>query len=146
MTATNHALTGAMVATVIKQPFLALPLAFISHFICDALPHFGIDFKFGSRAMYTWLTVDGLAALAAALFLVLLGVNQPVFLALAGFVAMSPDLAWLYYGINGKLGQPAQMDPVSRFHATIQWCSNVPGILVEFVWAVAMLAIILALQ
>ena len=46
MTATNHALTGATIATLVRQPYLAIPLAFLSHFFCDALPHFDIKFKF----------------------------------------------------------------------------------------------------
>lgn len=69
MIATNHALTGAAIAVVIKQPILAIPLAFVSHFICDAIPHFGVDLKFNSRAMYVWLILDGLFALSAAGFL-----------------------------------------------------------------------------
>lgn len=41
MTAVNHAAAGAIIALTIKQPILAVVLAFISHFFMDALPHFG---------------------------------------------------------------------------------------------------------
>ena len=41
MTATNHALTGAIIGLVIGEPVLAIALAFASHFICDALPPVG---------------------------------------------------------------------------------------------------------
>jgi hypothetical protein len=41
MTATNHAITGAIIAVVIDKPVIALPLALLSHFAQDALPHFG---------------------------------------------------------------------------------------------------------
>jgi len=34
-----HTLAGATIATKITNPFLALPLAFLSHFILDLFPH-----------------------------------------------------------------------------------------------------------
>jgi hypothetical protein len=146
MTAANHALTGAAIAAVVKQPLLALPLAFISHFVCDALPHFGIDMKFRSKQMYTWLAVDGILAVACAAALLLAGVSNPLLLAVAGFFAMSPDLAWLYYGLKGKLEDKSALDLLSRFHSNIQWYQKVPGLGVEIIWAVMMFTVILRVQ
>lgn len=146
MIATNHALTGAAVAAVVQQPLLAVPIAFASHFVCDAIPHFGIDLQFRSRAMYIWLIIDGLAALCMAGYLLLLGVNNPVLLAFCGFVAMSPDLAWLHYGVKQQLGKSNTYDPVTRFHHNIQWYQKVPGLAVEIIWAVMMVGVIVGLQ
>lgn len=146
MTATNHALTGAAIAAVIKQPLLALPLAFVSHFFCDALPHFGIDMKFRSKQMFTWLLIDGVVALMCALTLIAMGVASPVLLAVAGFIAMSPDFAWLFYGLKGVLGDVHSMDPLSKFHSRIQWYQKVPGLAIEAVWAALMFLIILGVQ
>lgn len=143
MTATSHALTGAMIATVVKKPWLAIPLAFLSHFVCDAIPHFGIVMSFGSPSMYTWLLVDGLAAVTFAIYLVKNGVSSPVLLAVCGFAAMSPDLAWFYYGMNGQLNNITTLDPISRFHAIIQWYQHPVGILVELFWITSMVALIL---
>lgn len=146
MIATNHALTGAAIATVVKQPLLAVPLAFASHFLCDAIPHFGIDLKFKSRAMYTWLILDGLAALSIAGFLLANNVANPVLLAVCGFVAMSPDLAWLYYGVKKQLGKFEKYDLVTRLHHNIQWYQKLPGIVVELGWMVLMVMFILMNQ
>ncbi len=146
MIATNHALTGAMVAATLKQPLLAVPVAFCSHFLCDALPHFGVDLTFKSRAMYIWLVLDGLAALVMAGVLLLYGVASPVLLAVCGFVAMSPDLAWLYYGLKNRLGNNESYDLLTRFHYRIQWYQKVPGLIVEFLWALCMVSIILKAQ
>jgi hypothetical protein len=146
MTTTSHALTGAMIATVVKQPYLAIPLAFASHFLCDALPHFGINMKFGSKAMYVWLILDCLAAMSFAVFLIVMGVNNPALLAVSGFAAMSPDLAWLYYGLKGKLEDTKNLDIISKIHSKIQWYQKPPGILVDAVWIVLMVTIILKLQ
>ena len=41
MTATNHILTGATIALAVNHPAVAIPLAFVSHFAWDAIPHFG---------------------------------------------------------------------------------------------------------
>lgn len=146
MTATNHALTGALVATLVKQPLLGIPLAFASHFICDALPHFGVNLKFGSVQMYRWLAVDGVAAILFAVLLVAFGVSSPVYLAVSGFAAMSPDLAWLYYGLKGSLGKRRQYDLISRFHSRIQWYQKVPGLYIEAFWAALMVLVIIKVQ
>ncbi|MFZ1324307.1 MAG: hypothetical protein WAQ57_04090 [Candidatus Saccharimonadales bacterium] len=37
----NHAAAGAGIALAVRQPLLALPLALASHFVLDALPHYG---------------------------------------------------------------------------------------------------------
>lgn len=39
MTATSHALIGASIASLIPNPFLAIPLAIASHFAADLVPH-----------------------------------------------------------------------------------------------------------
>lgn len=148
MTTTNHALTGAMIGTILGNPFLAIPLAFLSHFVCDALPHFGINDKnfFGSKAMYYWLSIDGLLAVCFAAILLIVGVNNPLLLAVCGFVAMSPDLAWLYYGLRGRPNKLHKHDYLNRFHAFIQWYQKPPGLVVEIIWAGLMVFVILKLQ
>lgn len=146
MTTTSHALTGALIATVIKQPLLAIPLAYFSHYACDSLPHFGINMKFGSRAMYIWLIVDGMCAALFAILLIILGVKNPLYLALAGFAAMSPDLVWLYYGIRGDLTKPHKFDWLTKLHSKIQWYQKVPGIVVDVTWVVFMTILTLRLQ
>ena len=49
MTATNHVATGVLIAVVVPDPWVALPLAFASHFVCDALPHFDMQLPIKSR-------------------------------------------------------------------------------------------------
>lgn len=39
MTATAHALIGSSIAASITNPLLGIPLAFISHFLADVIPH-----------------------------------------------------------------------------------------------------------
>src|SRR5260221_7416072 len=39
MLETPHAVVGAAIATAIPNPFIAIPLAFLSHFALDMTPH-----------------------------------------------------------------------------------------------------------
>ena len=42
MTATGHALVGTLIAAKISNPALAVPLALLSHFAADILPHWDV--------------------------------------------------------------------------------------------------------
>ncbi len=54
MTATAHALVaGAIVAALPNHPELALPLAFTSHFIMDAVPHWDFGTNWRMRSKFT---------------------------------------------------------------------------------------------
>lgn len=147
MTTTNHALTGALIATIIKQPLLAIPLAFLSHFVCDVIPHFGMNSKFGSRQMFLYLGLDGGTAVLVALFLISQGVHNPLLLAVSGFAAMSPDLAWLYYGLkNGDPNDEQKQDRFTQWHGRIQKFEKPIGIIPELIWASLCVTLILKLQ
>lgn len=64
MTATAHALVSAAIAKTIPNPYLAIPLAIISHFIMDAVPHwdFGVNWRKRSKQM------TGILAIAETVF------------------------------------------------------------------------------
>lgn len=50
MLATPHIITGAAVAKQLRRPWLALPAAFISHFLLDFIPHLDSHALFGTNA------------------------------------------------------------------------------------------------
>jgi hypothetical protein len=143
MTATNHALTGAAIATVIKQPSLALPLAFLSHFVCDALPHFDSGMEFGKKSMYVYLSSEFVVMLGLFMFIVGQGVSNLPFLMAASILAMSPDLIWLYHGLNKNLEAKKHFGPITQIHEKIQWSATKWGIVPEAFWAILMVSVIL---
>ncbi len=49
MTATAHALVSSAIAASVANPHVALPLAFISHFVMDAVPHWDFGTNWRSR-------------------------------------------------------------------------------------------------
>jgi len=72
MLVTNHVLSGAVLGIAARNPWLAFPLGFASHFALDAAPHWG---KFNDHDQFmrvakadglTGLAVMGLATAAAA--------------------------------------------------------------------------------
>ena len=144
MTATNHALTGAAIATLVRQPYLAIPLAFASHFFCDSLPHFGLNMKFGSRKMWLYIASETVALSFFGVALLLAGTERPIiWLILGAAAAMSPDIAWYYYGKKGKQGKVDQLDFINKVHKKIQWSETKLGIVPEIFWAGVMVSIVL---
>ena len=152
MTATNHALTGALIAVVVDQPLLAIPLALASHFVLDILPHFGVSknpkvrnaSKLFRRVTITDLLICGLIFLVAPLVYDNLGVSLIVLWACM-FAAICPDLVWgyrLYREHREKRRIPKSL--FSLFHSNIQWGERPWGLGVEVIWGVVVSIVIIA--
>ena len=50
MTSTAHALVSGAIVAAVPNPALSLPLAFLSHFIMDAVPHWDFGTNWRSRS------------------------------------------------------------------------------------------------
>ncbi|MBP9852422.1 MAG: hypothetical protein QG629_207 [Patescibacteria group bacterium] len=147
MTATNHSLTGALIGLSIGNPVAAVGLAFVSHFVLDFLPHFGMGSRLDSGDILTsrWFKMLLMAEVVACFMVVAtLYIQRPEqwwLACIAAFIAASPDLYSLpiFLQANGKIKQ-AKMNAFRRFHKGIQheytW-----GILVEMVWLAGCLTI-----
>lgn len=141
MTATNHALSGALIGLSITQPAIALPLALASHFVLDAIPHLGLDEYGGhwkARKIFKWMLI--LDALFLAVVMIWLYVINASLLAFAClFLAGSPDFIWAYrYVFKEKFGKlpPAKMNRFNNFHSRIQTSQTLQGAWVELPLAV----------
>lgn len=141
MTATNHAITGAVIGLLVQDPYVALPAAFVSHFVCDAIPHFdpaGDNNKWlKSDTFKKFLTIDAL--LCVILVAVLAGARPAHWLiaSICAFLATSPDLFWINRFIklqNGKKWKPSLF---SKFADKIQWFTGPTGAVVELIWLVS---------
>ena len=96
MTATNHAITAANIALVTKS-WWALPLALISHFVLDALPHFGEPGLEDRHSRFKLVASVDAIVFILTFFVVLVTAGQYVWLVLAsGFLAVLPDSVWFY--------------------------------------------------
>ncbi len=146
MRAINHAITGAIIGLTITNP-IALPLAFMSHYALDVIPHHGYDKPPRSFAVFKIiLIVDILLCIA---LVAVLGIRHPSYWWLAvlcAFLAATPDLMWVG-DFKKKLIVKSKEDlakrhAIVRFHFLIQWFERPIGIVVEIAWALAAAALL----
>jgi hypothetical protein len=135
MTATNHALTGALIGLTVHNPWISLPAALLSHIVCDSIPHFGREKDWLKKSSFThYLMLD---AALCILLVALLFAFQPAYWALAAvcaFVATSPDLLWIRQFMLVRSGRQYSPNVVERFLGWIQWFQRPIGALIELAW------------
>lgn len=151
MTVVSHAALGAVIAMTLKEPALVLPLALASHYVLDALPHFGYpggggySEVFKHRLTYLYGLFD---FIASAIFLKLIwGTGWLVYI--SAFVAVTPDIANVYRYLfleRKRLSEPGEGMTLSRFHRWLQWGHYPWGILVEIAIAVLLISLVRELQ
>lgn len=123
MTATNHVVAGVLIGTALHNPLLAIPVAVVSHYVLDCIPHF--DYPSTGKGYFSLKYAIGLAtdsAIAAAV-LVSLIILQPAhywLLVVCGVAAASPDLMWLYYHIYKKSQGRENWPRLVKLHSNIQ--------------------------
>lgn len=137
MTATNHVVTGALLATYLHNPWLAIPIAFASHFALDAIPHASFPATDNKENIRFFMILAADMAIAASILMSLLVLQPPSFILLiaCGVVAASPDLMWLYYIIIKKSQNKEKWPAIAKFHARIQKESP-KFIVIEVAWFV----------
>src|SRR5512146_705158 len=147
MTATNHALTGAVIGLVAGQPLIAVPAALVSHFVCDALPHYKFDLPdeilLKTRGFRDYLIVD---AGLCILLVIILAIFQPqhwILASVCAFIATSPDLLSINQYLKMRRGKPWHPGRFKRFADGIQWFSRPVGAVVEAAWFVAAVIILI---
>ena len=148
MTGTNHGMTGAVIALLVKEPVLALPISFISHYVCDAIPHYGIaqDEELLGKKFNTILIADFIFAVSLMVVLGFIFPTQKWLIWGCMATAAAPDLAWAYYHLYlEKIKKRTfKLDIFSHFHHWIQWSQTPNGKFVEIAWFLSMGVIILA--
>jgi len=150
MTAPNHALTGAVIGLVVSNPALALPLAFLSHFACDAIPHYDSPGEDGPRRfnskrfVYEFLVIGAALCLAIVLLLAVARPRHWLVAAICAFLAASPDLFWIprFLYARRTYTEKLQWNWFLQFHSWVQWKTGPKLIWLELVWFVGFSAIL----
>lgn len=135
MTGFNHTLAGSIIAVLVPAPFVPL-VAFMSHFVLDAVPHFGNlswapdhgDRSF-SRKFVLLLIGDAIGCFASLFFAWWLFPDKWLIITIGAFFAAGPDFLWL---IDGKI---KWLKPFFRFATWIQWGERPWGWTLEIVYA-----------
>ena len=149
MTGTNHAMTGAVIAFTIKNPAVAVPAAFISHYLQDLIPHFGMsETKLFKRKFNIVLVSDFLLSIGLMVLLAVLFPAHKWLIWACMVAAACPDLAWAYYRlyIERIKKQIPHYDPLNKMHLIMEWSNESWGVLVEILWFLGAGTIILALR
>jgi hypothetical protein len=95
MTATNHILAGSIIGALLPLP-IAIPLAFASHFVMDAIPHYGLDDHARKSVKMFKVIVFSDVTIMIVLSLLLAFLGQWAML-VCGLLAVSPDFVWVYH-------------------------------------------------
>jgi hypothetical protein len=116
MLLTNHVLSGALIGAAVRRPVPAFVLGVASHFVLDAIPHWG---NWRDQRQFLQVAVpDGLTALATmAAFTAASPPSRRATIAASMFGAALPDAdkpSELWFGFS------PWPRPVRRFHSLIQ--------------------------
>lgn len=139
-------LTGAVVAVGLQHPLLIAPVAVASHFLLDALPHFGVHkndiAKRNKHPLFHYMLIVDVALAVTLLALlpgILSGVISGWVLIFGMILAFIPDAVWVYQHIyEAKLKKEYTMKRLTKFHDKIQWGERTWGVFVEILFFGAM--------
>lgn len=143
MTGFNHTLAGTAIAMAIKEPLLIAPLALVSHFVMDSLPHFGRHPKLVpyNRAFKIYLIIEAILCVIALAFAISLLPSAWFALAVGAAFATLPDFMWT---LRGRA--PDWMNPFFAFHTKIQWGERPYGWIFELVGTALLVSVLVTLS
>jgi hypothetical protein len=146
VTATNHALTGAAIGIIVGQPWLAIPLSLASHYVCDALPHYGSALPqktlFKTKGFRDYLVAEAAICAVIVGLLVAFEPRNWLLAAICAFVAASPDLLSFGRYQAFRRGRKWHRSAYFRFAQGIQWFERPIGAVVEIAWLIAVLVVV----
>jgi hypothetical protein len=154
MTVLNHTLTGAVIAVAVKNPTAAIGLAFLSHFVLDAIPHIGASNAksvFERNKKLSFQLVLGFSIIITAVLLPIIfnWANGAVsgWQLLACIIAANfPDLIWVpRFFREIATHQEKPRGPFSEMHVRMQRESMTLGLANESIWFAVMLISLLVL-
>ena len=106
-----HTVVGGLIASKIPNPLISLPLALLSHFLTDLIPHWDpslySDFQktgHASRKTTIWIIVDAVLSLGFGFFIASRALpdwKQAIIIVLGCFFAVAPDVIEGFYYFLG---------------------------------------------
>lgn len=141
MLETPHVFVGAAIATIIPNPFIAIPLAFASHFVMELVPHWNPHLnteteKFGqpTRKSTVITAIDSTIALVSGTYIAYRALpdwKHALVIFLACFASVLPDVIegpYFFLGFKNKL-----IKKWINIHKLVQNDSNIYfGFLAQF--------------
>lgn len=118
---TVHVATGAAVSTIIQNPLATVPVAFVSHFALDAIPHWHDIIRGDAPTKKTIkiATTDFLVAIALAVYSMLATENMNLLYGMVAGSVMDTDVV-LYPLFEKKGWKKLWPSVISKLHGGIQ--------------------------
>lgn len=125
MLSTPHLLVGAAIVKTIPNPVISLPLAFLSHFALDYIPHWDGSPKTPFSLKTTgWIIVDYFIGSMIVILLTVSLENQ-LLICFGAFLGTLPDfILGTYRHLEPTLSKYSLIRIPNQFHMSIQ--RNVP--------------------
>jgi hypothetical protein len=145
MTGFNHGITGALIAITVKNPVLAVPLSFASHYLTDMIPHFGFkqDVVLGKK-FNRFILFDFIFSLVLMVVLGLLFPQQKWLIWICMIAAAIPDIVWWIYR-KSVTKWPKGLDSFTKMHFKWNAKSHVDHFYYDAIWFMGVFGIILLL-
>ncbi len=129
----NHAGTGIIIALTVRRPELAIPLALVSHFILDMLPHSRVAHR--ASVMAPYLITEAIGATVLTVVCMMAFPSSAILIFACAIAAYAPDFLWPFrYGYGINLARVRGFEHFFRFHKAIQWSETYRGWLVEVLY------------
>lgn len=121
MLSTPHLLVGAAIVKIVPNPVISLPLAFLSHFVLDSIPHWDGSPKAPfSRKIFGGIFLD-YAFGASLVFVLTNSYENQYFLWLGAFLGTLPDfILGSYKHLESFFSGFAIVRVPNEFHLAIQ--------------------------
>ena len=136
----NHLMTGAVIALAVNQPIVAAPLSLASHYVLDALPHFGFKtpgYEYSLHQRSTWIVVPVSAFLTAMLSVIFVYEHGFAVTGVA-LISLLPDVEGVFEYFHRRRNQPVPrvLEAHQNFHAKIQHFERPWGFFTEVAMSV----------
>ncbi len=135
MLSTPHLLVGAAIVKIVPDPAIGLPLAFLSHFALDSIPHWDGSPKAPFNTKTTVGIIVDYAIGASLVYLATVGFENQYFIWLGAFLGTLPDFILGTYKHYLSYFEKFRFIAIpNRFHMAIQ--RNVsfwPGLIISVV-------------
>lgn len=142
MTATNHAISGALIGLGLADLVYAIPVAFLYHFAQDAVPHYDPPGATEAEQIRTprfkhQIQIDAALCGMVVLALLIFRPHHWLIAIISAFVCALPDLFWLPRWVAARKGRPLpRSNAFWKFHWWFQWCAGSELWWVEAAWFV----------
>lgn len=125
MLSTPHLLVGAAIVRAIPDPFISLPLALLSHFALDSIPHWDGSPKAPFGLKTSILVIIDYALGASLVFIFTYGFENQYFIWLGAFLGTAPDfILGTYRHFTSYFSRFDFIRIPNEFHMSIQ--RNIP--------------------